>query len=147
MASRVEERLCKLLGDINSKYAGDYAVLIREATDETSFMEGMSRLAQGGGTRFQGDFNQMIGPLFSRLYREDERVRTRVYEVLKEFNLPNEVVDEHFFKRARISVNLSTRVGLLDKALGSDEKVRVRFGERANQLMLDYLKAYLESAD
>ena len=131
------DRLASLVGGENLNFLDDYILLLTESTDETSFKQALLRT----NTRFQGDFNQIIGSKFERLYRMNREIRNHVYNDLSEFGIALEVLDEYFMKEAHVCAGLAIRSGDIGTLLGAERAEA--FIKRSNQLMLDYLRRYV----
>ncbi len=87
------------------------------------------------------DIEQFILPVFRNLYRQDGKIREGVRTGLKEFGLPDEMVDSYFTEMGNhpyLLLVLSSRYDSIHS------KTKTRFSEAARETMFSVLKRYLE---
>jgi hypothetical protein len=133
----VKEKLASLVSEANLCHLDDYVDFFSKASSKEEYMQAI-RCCK---TKYQGDFNQMVGSKFEILYSKDEWVRIKVHERLSGYSLPDELIDEYFSKEAHVSCGFPVRFGPIGKSLPKEQIDT--FIADSSQIMLDCIREYL----
>lgn len=127
-----QEKLAAL--GLKAEKLDDYVAILRRASTRDEFIREYAR--GPGKDGFGAGYQQIIGPLFQKLWKQDPTIQEEVYRQLEPLDVPNEVIDEYFSREPS---------GLLFNLKHKDIPVetRIAFVEKTNELMLQLLKRHL----
>jgi hypothetical protein len=130
------ERLLPLVSEVNKYHVDDYINLLLQSTTPEGFRAAMRK--QGG---YGASYNQLLGPLMIKLYKQDEGVRQIIRAKVGELGISDKAIELYFteyINEGALAVNIFPSI----KELIPAEKKK-QFIELTGQLMLDVLKRHI----
>lgn len=129
------EGLLPLISEVNRYHVDDYIRLLLQSATPEEFRQGMRE--QGG---YGASYNQLLGPLMIRLYKQDEGVRQAIHAKVVELGISDKAIKLSFtgyITEGMLAVNIFRDIAELIPA----EKKKP-FIKLTGQLMLDVVKRH-----